>query len=219
MIVTRRRLLSAMVGGVVAAPLAAGATIQKGNPRMSKTGLLLIDVQNDYFQDGRFPLEGMEAASVQAARLLAAFRRAGLPVIHVRHENPSAEAPFFRPGTAGAEIHASVAPEGDESVVVKQHPNSFLGTNLGELLDARGIRRLAIVGAMSNMCIDAGTRAAADLGYECLVAEDACAAMTIAFQGTTVPARSVHAAFMGALGLGYAKVAAASALLDQLGLA
>jgi len=61
---------------------------------------------------------------------------------------------------------------------------------------------------MSNMCIDAATRAAADLGFQCIVAHDACAANHLAFGGVAVPADQVHAAFMAALEWAYAKVIA-----------
>lgn len=193
--------------------LAKPSNISSGAKKMTKTALLLIDVQNDYFPGGLFPLEGMEKASGQSARLLAAFRKNSLPVIHVRHENPTNDAPFFKPNSAGAQIHSSVTPKGNEPVVVKQFPNSFRKTNLKKILDEAGIGSLLICGAMSNMCVDASARAAADFGYNCTVAHDACAAMAITFNNIAVTPAQVHAAFMGALGLGYAKVASTDELL------
>jgi nicotinamidase-related amidase len=189
--------------------------ISKGAKNMTKTALLLIDVQNDYFQGGKFPLQGMEQAAQNAAKILAAFRARNMPVIHVRHEDPRKDAPFFVAKTEGAQIHVSVKPIGDEPVVVKQYPNSFRETNLKKILDEKGIGTLLIVGAMSNMCVDAGTRAAADFGYTCAVAHDACAAMEITFNNVTVPPQQVHTAFMGALSFGYAKVATSDELLKD----
>ena len=183
---------------------------------MSKTALLLIDLQCDYFQGGLFPLKGMESAAKQAARLLAAFRQKGLPLVHVRHENPKAGAPFFLPGSSGAVIHSLLAPQPGEPVVTKNFPNAFRETNLKKILDDMGIDSLVIVGAMSNMCIDAVTRAASDLGYGCAVAHDACAAADLALGEVAVPAPQVHAAFMAALGLAYARVAACEDLLKEL---
>ena len=55
---------------------------------------------------------------------------AGLPLIHVRHEFASDAAPFFRPGTPGADIHASVTPAEGETVITKQAVNAFQGTDL-----------------------------------------------------------------------------------------
>ena len=57
---------------------------------------------------------------------------------------------------------------------------------------------------MSHMCVDAGTRAASDLGYRCVVVHDACATRDQEFEGAVVPAAQVHAAFMTALKFGYA---------------
>jgi nicotinamidase-related amidase len=54
------------------------------------------------------------------------------------------------------------------------------------------------------MCVDAGARAASDLGYRCVVVHDACATRDQEFEGVVVPAAQVHAAFMAALRFGYA---------------
>jgi nicotinamidase-related amidase len=106
-------------------------------------------------------------------------------------------------------------PLDNEPVVVKQHANSFRDTSLKKILDDKGAESVIIAGAMSNMCIDAVTRAASDLGYHCAVAHDACAAMDLGFGDTAVPAQQVHAAFMAALGLGYARVASSDELLGD----
>jgi len=172
-----------------------------------KRALLLVDLQNDYFPGGRMELVGAEAAADAARNLLGAFRRAGEPVWHVQHVAQREGARFFLPGTPGAEIHAAVRPEPGEPVVVKHFPNAFRKTGLLESLRAAGIEALVIAGAMSHMCVDATTRAAADLGFSCTVAADACATRDLAFRGEVVPARSVHAAFMAALDGAYARVA------------
>ena len=168
--------------------------------------LVLVDIQNDYFPGGRFVLPGMERAVVHAARLLEDFRRSSRPVVHVQHVEEDAQAAFFAPGSRGCEIHQSAAPRAGEKIVVKHAPNSFLGTSLESELRSIGAKELVICGAMSNMCIDATVRAAADLGFACTVVEDACAAAELEFQGRTVPADDVHAAFMAALGSAYARV-------------
>lgn len=168
--------------------------------------LLLVDVQNDYFPGGAYTLANIEAASANAAALLAHFRDAGLPLIHVRHEFAFDGAPFFRPGTPGADIHPSVAPLAGETVITKNAVNAFHRTDLQEQLQALGIDQLVIAGAMSHMCIEGATRAAADLGYKCQVIHDACATRDQEFAGRTVPAADVHATAMSALGFAYAEV-------------
>lgn len=176
---------------------------------MPRRALILIDIQNDYFPGGKWTLSGIDAAADQAARVLEAARKAGDLVVHVRHEFPTAEAPFFTPGSDGARIHPKVAQQGNEPVVLKHQVNSFRDTDLKAILDQNGIEDVVICGAMSHMCVDAGTRAASDLGYKCTVIHDACATRDQEFQGKTVPASDVHAAFMAALQFGYAKLLSA----------
>lgn len=177
---------------------------------MSDTALLIIDLQNDYFPGGRFPLEGTDAAAAKAGELLALAREAGVGVVHVRHEMAGEDSPFFTRGTPGAEIHASLAPQEGEPVVVKEEVNAFLRTDLDSLLRGKGVSRLVIVGAMSHMCVDAASRAALDLGYEVTLAHDATATLPLAFNGTEVPAPAVQAAMMAALEFAGANVVPAS---------
>ncbi|BBE71974.1 cysteine hydrolase family protein [Oharaeibacter diazotrophicus] len=161
--------------------------------------LIVIDLQNDYFPAGRYPLAGIEAAAANAATLIAAARAAGVPVLHVRHEEPGADAPFFARGTEGAETHPSVAPAPGEPVIVKEAVNAFLGTDLADRLSAAGVDGLIVTGAMSHMCVDAATRAALDLGLAVTVVHDATATRELAFGDVVVPAAAVQATLMAAL--------------------
>ncbi|MFK5979341.1 MAG: cysteine hydrolase family protein [Rhizobiaceae bacterium] len=173
---------------------------------MSNNALVLIDIQNDYFEGGMWPVDKMQEVTANAVRLLEHARKHGYEIIHIRHEIPSQEAPFFRPGTTGAETHASVAPNEGETVILKHKANSFQDTSLGVELEARGVSKITICGAMSQMCIDATTRAASDFGYEVTVVEDACGAKEVMFNDVEVPASQVHAAFMAPLAMSYASV-------------
>src|SRR5215470_15100230 len=175
-----------------------------GKVNMAKRALVLIDIQNDYFPGGKWALSGIESAANNAARVLAAARAAGDLVVHVRHEFKAADAPFFAPGSSGAQIHPTVRNREGEPVVLKHHVNSFRETDLKAILDRHGIDEVVICGAMSHMCVDAGARAASDLGYRCVVVHDACATRDQEFEGVVVPAAQVHAAFMAALKFGYA---------------
>lgn len=193
--------------------LAAPATGKQG--AMENTALLIIDLQNDYFPGGKFELEGTEAAAANARTALDAFRQRGLPVVHVRHESLAQGAPFFLPGTPGAQIYPLVQPIEGEPVVLKHYPNSFRDTGLKAQLDSLGIKRLVVAGMMTLMCVDATVRAAADAGYELVVLSDACAARALNFGGQTIPAAQVHGAFLGALAMSYAKVVSTQEFLVQ----
>lgn len=173
---------------------------------MTTRGLIVIDLQNEYLPEGKLPLSGIDAAARNAALAIADAREKGIPVFHILHESASADAPIFTPGSAGAEIQDAVAPADGETVIVKHFINAFRDTGLQDALVAKGVEELAIVGAMSHMCVDACVRAAADMGYPVTVLHDACATLDLSFEGTTVPAAHVHAAMMAAFAFGYAKV-------------
>lgn len=168
--------------------------------------LILIDLQNDYFPGGNMELVGTEKAAVNAQLLLRKFRKANLPIIHIQHLSTRPGATFFLPETHGAGINKMVAPQENEIVVIKNYPNSFRETELRNILQEAKITDLVIGGAMSHMCIDATTRSAFDLGFNCVVAEDACATRDLIFQGKTIKAADVHGAFMAALSAPYATV-------------
>jgi nicotinamidase-related amidase len=173
---------------------------------MSKRAVVVVDIQNEYFPAGKIPLVGIADAAANAARVIEAARAKGDEVIYVRHESAGANAPVFTPGSAGVEINPAVQPREGEPIVLKHYPNSFRDTGLKQMLDAKGIKEVVIVGAMSHMCIDATSRAAADFGYSTVIVHDACATTNLEFKGTTIPAAQVHAAFMAGLASGYGKV-------------
>jgi nicotinamidase-related amidase len=168
--------------------------------------LVIVDIQNDYFPGGAMENVGATEAAKQAALLLGAFRSKSLPVIHIQHLSTRPGATFFLPGTAGAEIHESVRPLNGESLFQKHFPSAFRETPLLEHLRKEKITGLAIAGMMTHMCIDTTTRAAADLGFSCQLAQDACATRALAFNGVQVPAQSVQAAYLAGLNGPFAKV-------------
>jgi nicotinamidase-related amidase len=166
---------------------------------MVKQALLLVDIQNDYFPDGKMELAGSLEAGEQAKTLLTSFRDRELPVVHIQHLSVRPGATFFLPGSEGVEFHAKVKPLEGEAIFQKHYPNSFRQTPLLDYLQQNDITRLVIAGMMTHLCIDATTRAAFDLGFECLLAHDACAARTLSFGNLSVPAEQVHTAFVAAL--------------------
>lgn len=179
-----------------------------------KSGLVLVDIQNDYFAGGNMELVSMDAAAEMASVVLESFREQKKPIYHVQHLSTRQGATFFIPGTEGVKTHASVAPKDGESLIQKNFPNSFRDTVLLETLRGDAVERPVICGAMSHKCIDATTRAAFDLGFSCTVISDACATRDLQFEGKTVPAKDVHAAFMAALAVPYASIVTANKLVS-----
>lgn len=181
-----------------------------------KTALLLVDIQNDYLPGGKMELEGSIEASLCAKKLLSHFRKNGLPIIHIQHLSVRPGATFFIPDTDGVKIHENVMPAENETVFQKHYPNGFRDTPLLNHLYSQQITRLLICGMMTHMCIDATTRAAFDFGFECVVAEDACATRTLVFNETTIPAKYVHCSFLAGLAAVYAKVMKGDDIVSEL---
>ncbi len=170
------------------------------------TGLILVDIQKDYFPGGKMELVNINDVGARAADLLGLFRDKGWPTFHIQHIFEDPGAPFFVAGTDGIEIHECIAPAPGETVVEKHYPNSFRESKLLDEIKAAGVDDLVICGAMSHMCIDATTRAAADMGFSCTLIEDSCATLDLEWERKTIPAAEVHGSFMSALGWGYAKL-------------
>lgn len=179
-----------------------------------KTALLIIDIQNDYFEGGKMTLVGAEKAAENANLILSSFRSKGLPVVHIQHVAMSPTATFFLPNTAGAEIHKSVTPLVSEKVVVKHFPNSFRENDLLEYLKEQGVTDVVICGMMTHMCVDATTRAAKDFGFTCTVIGDACATRNLEVNGQSVEAGEVQKSFLAALSYFYSTVKTTNQYLE-----
>ncbi len=169
----------------------------------AKQALLVIDIQNDYFDGGASPLVGSHEASLNAQKLLTAFRKDSQPIIFIQHISTYDGATFFIPNTEGVKIHQNVKPMNNEIVITKNYPNSFKGTTLLETLKKNKITKLVICGMMTHMCVDATVRAAKDLGYECTLISDACATKDLEIKGKKVSAQDVQTAFLSALNYAY----------------
>jgi nicotinamidase-related amidase len=190
-----------------AAPADAAAG-QSAASVLGSAALLVIDIQNFYFEGGRVPLAGSVEASLKAKRILETFRAAKRPIIHIRHM------PKQEPATADPQyaFHPNVVPLADEAVVVKRFANAFRETDLAARLNSLGVKTLVICGMQTHMCVEAAVRHAADLGYEVLLAEDACATRDLSFGGTAIPAKLVHAAVLAAMSGTYAKIVTADSV-------
>ena len=188
----------------------------EGKVDTGKTALLVIDIQNFYFEGGKVPLVGPVEASVQARPVLDRFRAKGWPVIHVQHLPKTQAAPSPDSGDPQYRIHANVLPVPGEKVIGKHFASSFRDTELLATLKGLGVTKLVICGMQTHMCVEATTRAAADLGFEVTVVHDACATRALAFNGVEVPAAQVHAAALAAMNGTYARVVSTDDLLKEM---
>ena len=108
------------------------------------------------------------------ARLQAAWRKTGRPIIHVQHLSREAQSPL-RPGQPGVEIKDEVRPLAGEPVVQKSVSSAFIGTTLEADLRRRGYTTLIVVGMQTNMCVSTTARMAGNLGFATYVVSDATA--------------------------------------------
>jgi nicotinamidase-related amidase len=181
-----------------------------------KTALLIIDVQNDYFPNGKMELNNSINVSINIKELLNHFRSRLMPILHIQHISIKPGATFFLPDTPGVEFHDNVKPQAGEKVFVKYFPNSFRDTKLHDYLKESDISRLVIAGMMTHMCVDTTVRAAYDLGYECIIAGDCCATKSLSFYDTIISAENVQYSFLAALNGVFSQVLTYQKVIDVL---
>jgi len=144
-------------------------------PSGGKVALLLIDIQNDYFENGTNALHNPLDALNNGEKILQYFRDENLEIIHVQHlNNPGST--LFVEGSWGAEIHEDLTPLDNETIITKKQISSFAGTNLEDVLREKDISYLIISGMQSNVCVEGTTKSAHAIGFNITVLEDACAA-------------------------------------------
>ena len=149
--------------------------------------LLVIDVQQA-IDTNRAPRNNPNAEA-QIGRLLAAWRQAGRPLIHIR-DNGSSPASPFAPGAPGHAFKEAVQPLPGETVLDKWGHSAFVGTDLEARLRAAGQDTLVIAGLTVNQCVETTTRMAGNLGFTVYLVGDA----TAAWDRTGPDGRTHHAA-------------------------
>lgn len=164
--------------------------------------LVIIDVQNDYFDGGAFPLFQPENALANICLLANKFTRASQPLYVIQHISRSKGADFFLPATHGVDIHSLLNPflsSRNAYVIEKAYPNSFLQTTLQEKLQQQKIDQLVICGMMTHLCVDSTTRQAKELNYKVKLIADACATRDLFLGRKKIAAAEVQNAFLAAL--------------------
>lgn len=181
----------------------------------SPPALLIIDMQKGMANSAAGQRNNPDAEQ-RIARLLAAWRKAGAPVVHVRHISRTPGSPFW-PGQPGAEFQDTLAPLDGEHVVEKNVPDCFIQSGLERWLRVRDIARLAVAGVSTNNSVEASVRSAGNLGFSVQVVHDACFAFAKPdFGGTPRSADEVHLMALANLDGEYAAVVDSAAALDSL---
>lgn len=144
---------------------------------MSTPALIVIDLQNDYFPDGAFPLWNAEGTLDQVEAAIARARARQIPVVIVQHvADPAAGlSPFFNADTPGVAVHPRIlAAAPDAPVVVKRFADSFVGTDLEAVLSRLGVDELLVCGMMTQNCVTHTAISKSAEKYRVSVLTDAC---------------------------------------------
>ena len=178
--------------------------------------LLVIDVQEGVNLPGRGQRNNPQAEG-NIEQLLAAWRDAGRPIIHVKHNSRSTSSPFHasNPGNA---IMAFARPREGEPLIEKDVNNAFVGTDLEARLRGSGYTTLVIAGFHTNHCIETTARMAGDLDFDTYVVADAMAAFDRAGpDGRTYEAEIVHGVSLASIHEEFVTVVDTSEVLVGLG--
>jgi nicotinamidase-related amidase len=136
----------------------------------SSSVLIIIDAQNEY-AEGHLKVHNVDASRKIISSLLQKYRSSSAPVIHVVHDTP-AGAPIFTPDTPLAAEFSELAPQEGETVIHKQAPSAFTGTELDGILKKLGRNQIVLVGYMAHVCITGTARSGMEHGYDVVIVED-----------------------------------------------
>ncbi|MEO5816270.1 MAG: cysteine hydrolase family protein [Gemmatimonadaceae bacterium] len=178
----------------------------------SGAALLLIDVQQG-LDEPRWGARNNPEAERRIADLLAAWRAAKRPVIHVQHLSTEPDSPL-RPDRPGYAFKVEATPIDGEPVFQKNVNSAFIGTDLETHLRDRGIDSLVIAGITTDHCVSSTTRMAGNLGFSVTVVEDATATFDrVGPDGTHYTADLMHRAALASLHGEFATVRATRDIL------
>jgi nicotinamidase-related amidase len=185
---------------------------------MSKRALIVIDVQNEYF-DGALPISDppSETSLGNIGRAMEAATSSGVPVIVVRHTAGEPDAPIFRAGSHAWELHPEIERRPRDHLVEKTLPGSFTGTPLGEILASEGVDTVSITGYMTHMCVDTTAREAAHRGLSVEILNDATGTLSLSNSGGSASGEELHRATLVAQGQFFADVVSTDEWLGRIG--
>lgn len=207
------------------------------------TALIVVDLQRAFVQpDGRFPalMSALAPGAIQqyrerigttvvpnAKRLIAAFRKAGLPVaftgVGTRTGDGSDLAGWLRgfdevslqvigtpvwPGVEQTDwaMDDAVGNRTGDIVVQKTTADPFISTDLADQLQSKGVGTVVVCGLTTDVCVAATARGAADRDFQTIVAEDACATLS----------EQLHRASLDVIGLAFGRLAGTEEIVAEL---
>ncbi len=173
---------------------------------LARSVLLPIDLQVA-FDGPSWPRRWNVAADANGRELLAAWRAAKLPVIHVRHESAEPGS-TLRVGEPGNAFRPGFHPLPGEAVVPKSVNAAFIGTDLDVRLRNMGVDTVVAFGFTTDMCVSTTVRVGANLGYRMVMVAEACDCFDMPDgAGGSIPAETVQRVHVATLAYEFAEIA------------
>lgn len=167
--------------------------------------LLVIDVQNIYFNEGlkvTYPDGSLD--NILKAMDMAANH--GIPIIVIQHSVATPLAKGFQKGSESWKLHPEIDRRYRDVLIEKNLPGSFTGTNLESYLREYKIDTVTISGYMTQMCCDTTARQAFHLGFTVEFLSDATGTLNVSNSAGSVTAKQLHNAILITQAMRFSKV-------------
>lgn len=180
-----------------------------------KTALIPVDMQQA-FDHAPWPKRWNADVDTHGLAILSAWRAAGRPVFHVRHDSVEPGS-TLRPDHRGNAFRPGFGPQNDEPLVTKSVNAAFIGTDLDLRLRRAGIDTIVVFGISTDMCVSTTVRVGANMGYKVILVEDACDCFDLAdSDGVQIAAADIHRAHVATLRADFAEVATTAEIVSRI---
>ena len=171
-----------------------------------RRALIVVDVQNEYFEGGALPITYPENSFEQIKTAIAKAQEKGIVTVFVQHTSLKENGSSFVRGTPMWEFHDDIKAITPSLYIEKNHASSFVGTDLNYRLRTLGINTVTIIGYMTQNCCDATARDASQLGYNVEFLSDANGTLAFSNSAGEVSAEELHRSFLVAQAFGFSRV-------------
>lgn len=198
-----------------------------------KTAMLVVDMQNDFVQEGA-PIEVPHARAMvpRLNRLLDVCRAHQIPVIYIHHVIRGGDIDAGRladhhaairnnkaiiAGTPNVEIYEGLKPRPGDLLVAKPRYSAFYGTDLEGILRSKGIDTLLISGTVTNVCCDSTARDAFSRDYKVIFLSDGTATRDLPDLGFgPVSAEEIQKVVLTVLAMSFAQVSSIDQVIAEI---